>query len=589
MANYEFISESIEPILSDFSRYNTFAFDIETTGLSPLDSRILLAQISFPDKSYVILPSAGLGELGPYFTDTKWLKIIQNVKFDTKFILKYYGIETRNVFDTMIAEELLNTDKSGVSNLGAIARKYTGKELDKSIRESFYKRGTITTFTDKQLAYASQDSEILFPIYEAQKKALEENGLTAVADVEFELAPIVGDMELTGVPIDTDKWQEKLAKYKEEHEASRIKMHEILFDDGGLQEQLGMFARDSINLNSPKQLMSAFLAIGIDIEKTDERELSLVDHPAAKELLNYRKLQKILSSYGVSFLEKIHPFTGRIHADFKQMGTQTGRFSCREPNLQQMPEEFRECVSLEGHKIVVADYPNIELRILAELSGDENLSQAFESGQDPHKSTASLMFNIPIDRVSKEQRFIAKTINFGISYGMGTDKLKDMLNSKRAPNEQLTFGQVQSIMTKYKKTYKRAADWLMETGNLSYRRGYSETMLGRRRILPRPFNPGDDEAIASLKRKGANSPIQGTNADITKIGMVNLHNELQSYYPSAKMILQVHDEVAVLAPSAISEGVKSVVEESLTASAQQLLKVVPVHVEAVISDIWKKD
>lgn len=548
-----------------------------------------MAQISFPDKSYVILPSAGLGELGPYFTDTKWLKIIQNVKFDTKFILKYYGIETRNVFDTMIAEELLNTDKSGVSNLGAIARKYTGKELDKSIRESFYKRGTITTFTDKQLAYASQDSEILFPIYEAQKKALEENGLTAVADVEFELAPIVGDMELTGVPIDTDKWQEKLAKYKEEHEASRIKMHEILFDDGGLQEQLGMFARDSINLNSPKQLMSAFLAIGIDIEKTDERELSLVDHPAAKELLNYRKLQKILSSYGVSFLEKIHPFTGRIHADFKQMGTQTGRFSCREPNLQQMPEEFRECVSLEGHKIVVADYPNIELRILAELSGDENLSQAFESGQDPHKSTASLMFNIPIDRVSKEQRFIAKTINFGISYGMGTDKLKDMLNSKRAPNEQLTFGQVQSIMTKYKKTYKRAADWLMETGNLSYRRGYSETMLGRRRILPRPFNPGDDEAIASLKRKGANSPIQGTNADITKIGMVNLHNELQSYYPSAKMILQVHDEVAVLAPSAISEGVKSVVEESLTASAQQLLKVVPVHVEAVISDIWKKD
>jgi DNA polymerase I-like protein with 3'-5' exonuclease and polymerase domains len=536
-----------------------------------------------------MLPSIGLEPVIPFFSDPAWLKIIHNAAFDTQFLKHYYGNETRNVFDTMLAEELLTTDRTGVANLAAVTYKYTGISLDKTIRESFYKNGTIKAFTNKQLAYAAEDSEVLLAIYEKQKKALEENGLSAIADIEFDLAPIVGDMELVGVPVDVKKWRIILDKYREQHEQSRLRMHEILFDDGGLQEQMGMFVRDSINLGSPKQLMKALTAIGIDLENTAERELQLIDHPAAKELLNYRKTDKIMNAYGESFLAKIHPFSGRIHADFKQIGTATGRFSCRNPNLQQMPQEFRECVSLEDHKIVVADYPNIELRILAELSGDEMLSQAFSTGQDPHKSTASLMFNIPLDKVSKEQRFIAKTINFGISYGMGTDKLKDMLNAERPLNQQLSFGQVQSIMTKYKKTYKRAADWLAETGNLSYRRGYSETMLGRRRILPRPLTPGDDDAIAALKRKGANSPIQGTNADITKIGMVNLYNELQSYYPGAKMILQVHDEVAVLAHKREADGVKEVVEESLTASAQQLLKKTPVKVEAVISDVWKKD
>lgn len=571
-----------------FSRYNTFTFDIETTGLNPLDSRILLGQISFPDKNYVFLPSAGLERLMPFFASPKWTKIIQNAKFDTKFLLYNYKTETRGIFDTMIAEALLTTDQTGVTSLEYMVKKHLGRTLDKSIRETFWNRGTVTAFTDEQIGYAAEDTEVLFPLYELQKKRLEEEGLSRIADIEFELAPIVGDMELTGVPVDTKKWQQEFAKFQKEHEASRLKMHELIFDDGNLDEQMGLFVRDAINLQSPKQLLKAFHKIGIDIDATDERTLQAHGHPAAQELLNYRGLQKIMSSYGTSFLDKIHPFSGRIHADFKQMGTATGRFSCREPNLQQMPAAFRECVSLPDHKIVVADYPNIELRILAELSGDEALTSAFTSGHDPHKSTASLMFNIPIDKVSKEQRFIAKTINFGISYGMGPDKLKDMLNAQRDRNSKLGIKQVYTIMNKYKDTYSKASQWLLDAGNLGYRRGYSETMLGRRRVFNRPTT-GDDAQIAGIKRQAANSPIQGTNADITKLGMVNLYRDLQDYYPGAKIILQVHDEVAVLAHNREAESVKIVIEESMTNAAREVLKKVPVNVEAVISDIWKKD
>lgn len=579
-------------MVPEFSKYDTFAFDIETTGLNPIDSRIQLVQIAFPDKAYVIHGGVDMTPILPFFIDGKWTKIIQNAKFDTKFFLNKFGIKTSGIFDTFIAEKLLYPDRFEGFSLKALAKKYLDIDLDKSIRESFYnaKSPEIWAFTDEQLRYASKDAEVLFGIMEQQKIKLEENNLMGVAVLEFELAPVVGAMENTGVPIDVKKWERSLGVYREKHEVSRLKMHEHLFDSGDNVEQLGMFVRDSINLNSPKQLQKAFTKIGVDMEKTDERTLSLINHPAAKELLEYRKFQKIMTSYGKSFIDKIHPFTGRIHADFQQMGTGTGRFACKEPNLQQVPDEFRQCVSLKDYKLVVADYANIELRILAELSGDDKLRYAFESGEDPHKSTASLMFNIPIESVTKDQRFIAKTINFGICYGMGPTKLMDMLNKGKASNELLSFRKVAGMMSRYKDTYKKATDWLLEAGNLAYRRGYSETMLGRKRWYDRPDNtqPDWEGQVASIKRKGANSPIQGTNADITKLAMLNLYHDLRTYNYKGDIILQVHDEIGVLAHNSQAEAVKSLVIESMENSAKELLKTVSVKVDAYIDDVWKK-
>lgn len=578
-------------MVSRFSEYSSISLDLETTGLNPLDSRLLLCQISFPDVNYVINTSkVDISPILPFLADPKWTKIIQNAKFDTKFILHNFGVKTNGIFDTKLAEHLLTSDEAWSStSLKTLAKKYLDIELNKDVRESFINMGSIEAFSDEQIGYAAKDAEILFNIRYNQQKQLEDKGLTNVAQLEFELAPIVGDMELTGVPIDQKKWNSKLAAYREEHEASRLKMHELIFDEGKLDEQQGMFERDSINLNSPKQILEAFRAIGIDLNATNEREIALINHPAAKELLNYRRLQKILSSYGSTFLDEIHPFDGRIHADYQQIGTATGRFSCKKPNLQQMPDEFRQCVSLENYKIVVADYSQIELRILAELSGDEAFLNAFRTGEDLHKSTAATMFGIPVDTVTPEQRFIAKTINFGISYGMGPNKLMDMLNQKREPKHYLKFNQVSSIMKKYKDTYHRVNEWLQEAGNLAYRRGYSETIYGRKRFFTRPQGgPDFDKEVASVKRQGANAAIQGTSADITKLAMLNLYEDLKQYNYDAHIILQVHDEIAVLAHKSQAESVKYLIEESMTSSGEMLLKQVPVVVDAYVGDMWKK-
>lgn len=567
---------------------------METTGLSPLDSKILLCQIGTPDTQFVInIATCPIEPIIPYFTSHKWKKIIQNAKFEQKFVQYFYGKPINNIWDTYLAELVLFPD-SHQNSLLDLSSKYTGQLLNKETRKSFFNQGH-STFSSEQIAYAAKDVEVLFGVMEGQQARAAEYSLGTVLELEFELAGVVADMELVGTPVNVGLWKSKLKQVEKEHEASRLRMHEILFDEGGLDEQTALFEREGINIKSNKQIKEAFQKIGINVDATNEREISLISHPAAQELLNYRGLQKILSAYGSTFLEKIHPFTERIHADFQQIGTETGRFSCKDPNLQQMPEAFRECVSKEGYVIVGADYSQIELRILAELSGDPAFIRAFTSGDDLHKSTAAMMFNIPIDTVSKDQRFIAKTINFGISYGMGTKKLKDMLNAEAYRNgaKELNYPQVQEMLNRYHRAYKKVAEWLTEAGNIAYARGWSETMLGRKRFYTRP-DPNAitehelDQQVAAIKRKGANSPIQGTNADITKLAMVRVHNELKDAGYRADMIIQVHDEIVVLAQTSQAEDVKKVVVESMKQSATEIIKKVPVKADAYIAYAWKK-
>ena len=586
---WNLVESNDSEFLSKFNEFNTFAIDLETSGLSPLDSRILLTQIGFPDKSVYVLNAvkSDLKFLKPYLEDRKWLKLAHNAKFEAKFLKHFIGAEFRGIFDTYLAEQLLTP--TPMPSLALTALKYTGEVLDKTIRTSFHD-STNSTFSDEQITYAAKDAEVLFPIWEAQKVLIEKYGLGRVAELEFELVRVLAAMELEGVPINVDRWNTKLKDYEREHEESRLKMHELLFDGTGVPEQVGMFERDSINLNSPKQILGVFKKLGIDINTTNERELSLINHPAAKELLNYRGLQKIQSSYGQTFLGEIHPFTGRIHPDWQQIGTQTGRFACKSPNLQQMPAEFRYCISLKDRKIVVADYANIELRILAELSQDPGLTRAFDMGDDPHKATAAQMFNISIEAVTKEQRFTAKTISFGIAYGMGFMKLRDTLNLNKAGGTKISFEDAKGLLFRYKKTYKKAIEWLIYAGNAGFARDYSETMLGRRRWFTKPaVDTNYDNEVASIKRQAANSVIQGTNADITKLALLDIYNELNLYDLRASIILQVHDEIVVLAHERSAETVKDLVEASMINAARTLLKSVPVKADAVVSDIWKKD
>lgn len=563
--------------------------------MNPIDSSILLTQLAFPNgNTYVINNSrVNITPILPFFEDKDWLVIIQNSKFERKFTKYHFGRDIINVFDTMLAESVLTTQLYG-NSLAALAKKYQNRDLDKSIRKNFFGARPIGAFdfSKEELDYAAQDAEILLNIYGLQAAKLREEGLEKVANLEFDVAQVVAEMELAGVPVDIKKWNQTYEEARKKHEEYRIKIHEHLFDGTDLTEQLGMFERDSINLNSPKQVGEALAKLGIEIPATNERELEKVkgQHPVIEEFLNYREYQKIISSYGKSFLDKIHPFTNRIHPDFQQLGTQTGRFSCKEPNFQQVPEDFRECIGDPNYKIIAADYSQIELRILAELSGDPGFIQAFESGQDLHKATASRMFNVAIDKVNKEQRFISKTINFGLAYGMGVNKLKDTLNANS--DHIYTLTEARSLINKYKTTFFKAITYLQDSGNLAYRKGYSETMYGRKRFFERPAQGISeaeyDKQVASIKRQGANAPIQGTNADMTKLAMKDINREIKNYYPSTSIIIQVHDEIVLLARKEEAEAVSILVRDSMEESAKEILKKVPVKVEVYVSDYWTK-
>lgn len=522
--------------------------------------------------------------------------MFHNEKFEQKFFQYFYKTRIVNTWDVYTAELVIFPD-SKEAGLDDLAQKYLGITLDKTIRKSFlnYKGGG---FSQQQIEYAASDVDVLFGIKEAQEPKIEELKVQQILDIEFPLSSVVADMENVGVPVDQNLWRSKVSNYQKLHAESWNNLNNYILDSGNVDEQLGLFGRASaVNLNSPMQIKKAFKnAFGIDMDSTSERVISLIKHPAAQELLNYRGYEKILSSYGKSFLDKIHPFTGRFHADWQQMGAGTGRFSCREPNMQQIPETFRECVIADEKSILcTADYSQIELRILAQLSDDPNLLRAFNSGQDLHQTTAALMFNVPLDSVSKQQRFMAKTINFGIAYGMGIGKLKDTLNAEANKNKtpNLTFPQIKDLQNRHARSFRKASEWLKEAGLIAYRQAYSETMLGRKRFYNRPDRNELDEdtfnkRVEALKRQGANGPIQGTNADITKMAMTAIYDEIQDAGYNANIILQVHDEIVVLAQKNQAEAVKSMLEETMRRTAEKIITKVPVKADAVLSDSWRK-
>jgi DNA polymerase-1 len=589
-------------VASAIERFNVFSFDLETSGLNPIDSRILLYQIGLPDgMNYVIDSRADIKRLLPYLASPKWEKFIHNAKFEHKFIQYYHQTFINNLFDTMLAEQVIMSEKYSRS-LEYVVLKYLEIQLDKSQQKSFIDMKPMEMFSDEQIAYAAKDVEVLFPLVDKMREQLKHTGQENIAQIEFDAVGVVAAMELEGIPVDSSAWRAKLEDYAKEHEKYRLETIDIIYKNTPLSEQLGMFERAGINLNSPKQVADSLISMGIELPttpkgsyKTDEATLSEISHPVAKSLLEYRKVQKIMSSYGESFLGHIHPFTGRIHPDFYQIGAETGRFSCREPNVQQIPPEFRAFVgNLKDHKIVGADYSQMELRIIAQLSGDPGLIAAFSGDTDPHRATAGLMFNIPLENVTSDQRYVAKTINFGIAYGMGAGKLMKTINAESEKNpsiKKVTLAKARSLVKQHRQAYPKVSDWFYRAGDQAYKAGFSETVSGRKRYFNRPSGidaDSFDKQVAAIKREGGNAPVQGTNADVTKIALRQIYDDLTMYGMKAKIINAVHDEIVVLAHKSHAEEVRLVVEESMLKAAQEVITVVPIKVDSFVSDIWKK-
>ena len=590
--DYELISEvsRLEELVPELESVKTLSLDTETTHLDPYRAKLLLLQVAYEDKVIVIdCAKVSLDPIKHILEAPRPLKIVQNSKFDYQMLKVRAGITLTGIYDTMLAERLLTNGLSREISLKTIAKKYLGLTLDKTVRESFADPKSMAIygkFTKQQLEYAARDAQILYQIFQMQLKKLQEENLMEVARLEFALVPVIGEMEIKGTLIDQDKWREHIRQLQ----ISRDSINQSIQTDlkplsRHIQADLFGGEDDVINLDSPSQLLSAFKKLGVDIPSTGEAVLSQTEHPLAKKILEYRGFEKMITAFGESLLEKINPVTKRLHPDFLQLGADTGRFACNNPNLQQIPQDssFRSCfIATPGYKMITADYSQIELRILAEYSKDPIFLKAFADNTDLHTLTASQVYKVPLDKVDKKMRHAAKTINFGLMYGQGPNSL--------AAQIKVSVEESKNLLDIYFKTYKGVKQWLDQTGRDAMRLGYSTTLGGRKRWyeIPNRDHPEWQRLAGSIERQGKNTPIQGTSADITKYALVYVHERFKKEGWDAYIISTVHDEIVAEAKEDIAEKVSQAMDEEMVRAAKKLLTHVTVKVDVHISDCWEK-
>ncbi|MFH1648430.1 MAG: DNA polymerase A family protein, partial [Patescibacteria group bacterium] len=444
-----------------------------------------------------------------------------------------------------------------------------------------------------QLKYGAIDTLIMFPIFEEQLKILKKEKLIDIAKLEFATTKVVGDMELKGVYIDVKRWKtiiRNLNKKREEHAKKFQEAIRPYFKSSSI-DLFGNLG-DSININSQVQLMDLFNnKMGLSLPSTGEGILMMEDNPIVQILRDYRKYEKLVSAFGENLLSKVNKKTGRLHPEFNQLGAATGRFSCNNPNLQQIPKQtedapFRSCFNPEpGYKLVTTDYATMEMRIMADLSKDPSLLEAFEKGVDVHSHTASLMFNLEfndtfIDDHPKE-RFAAKSINFGLMYGRGPTSLAKQIGV--SPEEGKIY------LEKYFKSYPGVRKFLEDMARNAVKRGWSTTPAGRKRWYNKPDKNDPDyrKKIGHIERQAKNHPIQGTNADCTKYALVFIQDRIKKEGWEAWPILTVHDEVVCEVREDQAEEWSKIQSQEMIRAGELFIKKVPVESVPFIGDVWE--
>jgi DNA polymerase I-like protein with 3'-5' exonuclease and polymerase domains len=581
--NYRLITdaEELAQIASDLRAEQVIGFDTETTGLDPHTSKLRLIQLATARISYVIdcfrFTNQELKPILDLLAAPQPIKIAHNAKFDAKFLLRHCGVRLGGVFDTFLASILASAgDENDRHSLEAVVNRYLDTRLDKAAQTSDWSR----ELSEYQLDYAARDAQILLPLRERILEKLLALDLLVAAELEFDCVLSVAGLELAGVYLDVQRWRDLVAGIRVEHH--RI-AEELQQEFGAAAPQMSLFggATERINLDSPAQVKEALARMGIEVEDTREWTLQKLarQHPVLEKLLVYRGLSKNLSSYGEGMLDYINPATGRVHADFRQIGTPTGRITTSSPSLQQIPHttEYRSCFRAPaGRKLVVADYSQIEMRILADFSRDEALLAALDSGADLHRMTAAQMFGIPLDQVTPRQREGAKGLNYGLVYGMGAEGLAGRIES--------TVKEAEILIERYFTAYSGVERWLNNAAETAVRERRSRTASGRLWIYH--LDPKDRGQLGALKRVGKNAPIQGTASDIFKRAMTLLDQALLSR--DARIVNSIHDEIVVECDESIAEEVKQIVVRKMIEGAREFLPRVPVGVDAVISDAWLK-
>lgn len=558
-------------LLEKLLQQKSVCFDTETTGLKALEVELIGIAFSWEAGKgyYVAFPenqeetAAVLEEFRPFFEAEHIEKIGHNLKYDIKVLSNYNMPVKGKLFDTMIAHYLINPDMR--HNMDVLSETYLNYQ-PVSITELIGKKGKNQLSMrevdlPKQTEYAVEDADVTYQLKEHFAKELESGNVTKLFnEVETPLVSVLSAMEIEGINLDTDF----LKSLSVELTKDILQLEQNIYQQAGEEfniaspKQLGPILFDKLKLvDKPKKTKTGQYSTAEDV-------LSYLakDHQIVSDILEYRQYKKLQSTYVDALPNEINPKTGRVHTVYAQAVAATGRLSSNNPNLQNIPirtkrgQEVRKAFipRNENYVLLAADYSQIELRIIAALSEEETMIKAFQSGEDIHASTAAKVFNVAIDEVTREQRSNAKTVNFGIIYGVSAFGLSNQTD--------LTRSEAKELIDTYYATYPKLRSFIAEQVDFAREHGYVETILGRRRYL-KDINSRNAIVRGAAERNAVNAPIQGSAADIIKLAMINIHKRFEQENFKSKMLLQVHDELVFDAHKDELDIIKPIIKQEM--------------------------
>ena len=591
--HYQCVKTELERklLLQTMQRQKSVCFDTETTGLDAVSASLVGIAFSWQAHTgyYVPVPEdsdarkAVLDSLLPFFENDSIEKIGQNLKYDLK-VMQQHGISVKGkLFDTMLAHYIINPDMR--HNMDVLAETYLGyrpKPITDLIGKKGKHQGSMRDVPlDQQTEYAAEDADITWQLKEHFEKELGKNEQRALLDkVELPLVRVLAAMELAGISIDVPYLNEMSTVLQQEATA----LEQRIFEQAG----------ENFNLASPKQLGPILFDKLKLVEKpkktktgqysTAEEVLSTLakDHPIVSDILEWRSVQKLNNTYVAALPDDVNKTTKRIHTVYNQAVAATGRLSSNHPNLQNIPirtprgRQVRKAFVAkdDDHVLMAADYSQIELRIIASLSEDPSMLAAFNNNEDIHAATAAKVFGVPISEVSREQRSQAKTVNFGIIYGVSAFGLSNQTTLSRK--------EAKALIDAYYESYPKLKAYMGEQVDFAREQGYVATVLGRRRYL-KDINSRNAIVRGAAERNAINAPIQGSAADIIKLAMLTIYDKMQHQNFKAQMLLQVHDELVFECPKSELDALKQLVKTEME-SAYSLQ--VPLTVDMGIGHNW---
>ena len=592
-AKYHLVNtqEELEQLIGLLNKQKEFCFDTETDNLEPRHANLVGVSFSFKEKEafYVPIPEVKdfsdslIQQFSSVFLNAKILKIGHNLKYDLK-VLSRYGINVSSAcFDTMIAHYLINPEsKQSMDFLAEQHLNYQCVSIESLIGKKGKNQKNMKDLAPEEVSdYACEDADITFQLKKLFEIEIEKPHLKSLFEsVEMPLMYVLKNMEIEGINIDV----EALKTFGSELNEDLIRLKSEILEEAGEEfnldspRQLGTILFEKLQISSKaKKTKTGQYATSEDVLQKHEK-----DHPIVGKILEYRQLKKLKSTYVDPLPELCDPIDGRIHTNFMQTVTATGRLSSNNPNLQNIPirtakgREIRKAFVPrdEQHELMAVDYSQIELRIIAALSEDKSMINAFKKGVDIHTATAAKIFNTPVPEIKREQRYQAKAVNFGIIYGQSAFGLAQNLNISRK--------EAKTIIDSYFEEYPTIKKYMENVVASAREQGYVKTVLDRRRYLP-DINSTNAIVRGYAERNAINAPIQGSAADVIKLAMIAVQKEMFALKLNSKMILQVHDELVFDVHSEEREILEKLVKESMEGA---LSLSVPLEVEYKIAGNW---